>query len=321
MSISVIDAVSGAFERTRRMLFEPFDIGKWFVLGFCAWLANLGESGGGGGGFNYGTRTPMRPGAGRSDGFPLPPEIQAAIDWGEEHLFFVIAAAVALFVLLVAIWVVLTWLSSRGKFMFLDGVVKNRGAIVEPWRQFRTVANSLFWFRILVGAISLVLSLAIAALGVVIAWEDIQARQFGERAIIGLVTSGLLLVLWGFAAVLIALLLKDFVVPVMYLRGARTWAAWGIFGREILCGHVGAIIVFYLLKIVLAIGIAIIACLAMCFTCCIAALPYIGTVILLPVFVFERCYSLYFVQQVSPVWRLFQDEPPPYVPAASPPAA
>jgi hypothetical protein len=233
----------------------------------------------------------------------------------------VIAAAVALFVLLVAIWVVLTWLSSRGKFMFLDGVVKNRGAIVEPWRQFRTVANSLFWFRILVGAISLVLSLAIAALGVVIAWEDIQARQFGERAIIGLVTSGLLLVLWGFAAVLIALLLKDFVVPVMYLRGARTWAAWGIFGREILCGHVGAIIVFYLLKIVLAIGIAIIACLAMCFTCCIAALPYIGTVILLPVFVFERCYSLYFVQQVSPVWRLFQDEPPPYVPAASPPAA
>ena len=318
MSISVIDAVSGAFERTRRMLFEPFDIGKWFVLGFCAWLANLGESGGGGSGGGPGS-----PGGGSTGrgGGGLPPEFQAAIDWCEEHLLLVIALAVALFVLLVAIWVVLTWLSSRGKFMFLDGVVKNRGAIVEPWRRFRTVANSLFWFRIVVGAIALALFLTIAALGVVIAWEDIQAWQFGERAIIGLLTSGLLLVPWGFAAVLVALLLKDFVVPVMYLRGARTWAAWGIFGREILSGHVGAIIVFYLLKIALAIGMAMIACLATCCTCCIVAIPYIGTVILLPLFVFERCYSLYFVQQVSPAWRLFQDEPPPYVPAESPPAA
>jgi len=319
MSISVIEAVTGAYERTKRVLFEPFDIGKWFVLGFCAWLASLGEGGGGGSGVNF----PGSPGGGPGGrgGGGLPPEFRAAIDWCEEHLLLVIAAAVALFVLLVAIWVVVTWLSSRGRFMFLDGVVRNRGAIVEPWRRFRTVANSLFWFRILVGAIGLVLLGLIATLGVVIAWEDLCAWEFGRKALIGFVASMVMMLPLGLIGFLIGLLLKDFVVPVMYLRGARVLAAWGVFGREILSGHFGAIVLFYLLKIVLAIGMVVIACCATCATCCLAAIPYLGTVILLPLFVFERCYSLYFVQQVGPAWRIFQDEPPPYVPAEAPPAA
>ena len=48
--ISVTAPVGQALDRVKRMLFQPFDLGKWFVIGFCAWLAGLGESGGGGGG-------------------------------------------------------------------------------------------------------------------------------------------------------------------------------------------------------------------------------------------------------------------------------
>jgi len=44
---SVIEAIPAAFRRMARTLFQPFDVRKWFVLGFCAWLANLGEGGGG----------------------------------------------------------------------------------------------------------------------------------------------------------------------------------------------------------------------------------------------------------------------------------
>jgi hypothetical protein len=47
--ISVTEPVSPALERVKTMLFKPFDLGKWFTIGFCAWLAFLGESGGGGG--------------------------------------------------------------------------------------------------------------------------------------------------------------------------------------------------------------------------------------------------------------------------------
>ena len=51
--ISVVEPVSPALERVKQMLFKPFDLAKWITIGFCAWLAGLGESGGGGG-FNYG---------------------------------------------------------------------------------------------------------------------------------------------------------------------------------------------------------------------------------------------------------------------------
>jgi molecular chaperone DnaJ len=28
----------------KRVLFQPFDLGKWFVIGFAAWLAHLGDA-------------------------------------------------------------------------------------------------------------------------------------------------------------------------------------------------------------------------------------------------------------------------------------
>jgi hypothetical protein len=34
-------------------------------------------------------------------------------------------------------------------------------------------------------------------------------------------------------------------------------------------------------------------------------LPYIGTVILLPAYVFMRCYTLYYIEQFGEPWRLF----------------
>jgi hypothetical protein len=65
-------------------------------------------------------------------------------------------------------------------------------------------------------------------------------------------------------------------------------------------------------------GVGLVALIAMCATCCITALPYIGTVILLPAFVFMRCYTLSFLERFGPDWRLFAFEvspPPSAVPA------
>jgi hypothetical protein len=43
--ISVTLPVGQAMERVKRTLFQPFDLGKWFTIGFCAWLAGLGQRG------------------------------------------------------------------------------------------------------------------------------------------------------------------------------------------------------------------------------------------------------------------------------------
>lgn len=41
-----IAPTSRAFGRMTTILFRPFDLGKWFVLGFSAWLATLLDGGG-----------------------------------------------------------------------------------------------------------------------------------------------------------------------------------------------------------------------------------------------------------------------------------
>src|SRR5437870_1536294 len=129
MPISVIDPVSPAIERARRILFQPFDLGKWFVLGFSAWLAHLGE--GWGGGFNFRTGFPSGPPAGGGGGVPGPPggqspsPMQEMLDWLQAHLALIILVGIAVLLIIFIFGAVLTWLSSRGHFMFLDGVVRN----------------------------------------------------------------------------------------------------------------------------------------------------------------------------------------------------
>ncbi len=49
--------------------------------------------------------------------------------------------------------VVLLWVGCRGRFIFTDCIVRNRGAIAEPWREFRREGNSFFLFSLLVGLI------------------------------------------------------------------------------------------------------------------------------------------------------------------------
>lgn len=319
MAISVTQPIGAAIDRTGRILFKPFDAGKWFVLGFCAWLAYLGE---GGSHFNF--QVP-----GRGLGGPSGPfsggEFDEIIQWFQAHAALIISLVALGFVLILAIGYVLTWVQSRGKFMFLDGVVRNRGAVVEPWRKFRALGNSLFWFRIVLGLIGLGVFALTVLVGLAIAWPDIQAERFSGMALGGIAAAAVIFIPSTLILAVIGLFLEHFVIPVMYLRGVRTMKAWGLFRHEILAGHVGPIVLFYLMKIALGIAIGIIALVATCITCCLAALPYLGTVILLPLFVFGRCYSLCFLEQFGESWRFFAEDealppPPPPPPGAPVPA-
>ena len=79
---------------------------------------------------------------------------------------------------------------------------------------------------------------------------------------------------------------------------------------EILAGNLGTIILYFLMKIMLAIAVGIIAVISTCLTCCLAAIPYLGTVILLPLYVFTRCYPVCFLAQLGPNWQFFPPDPP-----------
>jgi len=51
--IEIFKPFGEAFELMKKILFQPFDLKKWLVIGFAAWLANFGAGGGGFGNFNY----------------------------------------------------------------------------------------------------------------------------------------------------------------------------------------------------------------------------------------------------------------------------
>ncbi len=296
--IEIFKPFGEAFELTKKILFQPFDVKKWFVIGFAAWLANLG----GGGGFNYQYNR-------REDVQKLNEAISQI-----SHPIVVIGICVLIGVVLVLI-VLFAWLRARGGFMFIDCIAKNRGVIAEPWRDFRKEGNSYFLFSLLVGFAFLIFA---ALLSLPFMLPIIRGVSFLHLHDIYLIST---IAAWAFVVILLVLawsLIANFMVPVMYVRRCQASEAFGIAVR-LVAAHPGEIFLYCLFLIVLGLATAIVACIATCVTCCIAAIPYIGTLILLPIFVLLRSFSLLFLRQFGPdydVWAGFM--PPEFSPILLP---
>lgn len=304
LEISVTAPLTQAIDRVKRVLFQPFDLGKWFVIGFCAWLAQLGESGGGGGGGNF------NPGAGNHNGNGLAQQFDHAKEYAMSNLYWIIPVAVAVLLLCVAFGLLFTWLNSRGKFMFLHCVALNKAEVALPWNKFAREANSLFWFRVVLGLIALVLILPVVGLGVFVGIATFGHGDITPGGVAGF--AGVVLV---FAAVMLVFLLirkftMDFVVPIMFVRGGTCREGWAAL-RQLMAGNPGNMLIYLLFQILihLVAGMLVLAVTVVtCCCCCLLLVPYISTVILLPVFVFHRAYSAYYIAQFGPEFDVFREE-------------
>jgi hypothetical protein len=214
---------------------------------------------------------------------------------------------------IIVLWFVFTWLSSRGRFMLLHCVAHNKAEVTNPWTKFRQHANSLFLFRIVLGLIGFItigppLLLAIGVIIMMIA---------GNGAIIigvlGAVVIGLIILVGAIIFALIRKFTMDFVVPIMFLRTTSCTAGWREF-LTILSVNKARFVLYILFQIVLAIVIGVIVWMGFCIGCCLCCvsflllIPYIGTVILLPVLVFKRAYSLLYLKQFGPEFDVFCSE-------------
>ena len=194
----------------------------------------------------------------------------------------------------IAIVVVLMWLSARGKFIFADCIVRNRGAIEEPWREFKREGNSYFLFSLLVAAIVLfIIGLATIPLWVPFALKGEAPEGVGLFVGIGLLA--LVALVMGVAFHVIS----SFMIPVMYRQRCGASAAFQA-TVQLIAGNIGVVILYVLFVLVLMLAFALVSCLATCLTCCIVAIPYLGTVIMLPAYVFFMSYLLLFVRQFGP---------------------
>jgi hypothetical protein len=296
--IQIFKPFGEAFELMKKILFQPFDLKKWFVIGFGAWLANLASSGGS---FNY-----------QFDRHDEVRKLNEAISQ-IPHSILVLGIALLIFFVF-ALIVLFAWLRARGHFMLIDCIVKNRGAIAEPWREFQKEGNGYFLFSLVFALIFVVVAAsAFLPLIIVAIKGDGHLNLHRDRLDI---YELLAIAVWAFVILLLIMvwaLIAGFMVPVMYRRRCRAYEGFRAV-VSLIAAHPGEIVLYCLFLIVLVVGTGLISCFAVCATCCVAALPYIGTVILLPVFVLLRSFSLVFLRQFGPdydVWATFM--PPEFL--------
>lgn len=310
--IEIFKPFGEAFELMNKILFKPFDLKKWFVIGFAAFLSGHFA----GVGLNF----PSPFGNFQSHRVTqevIPTHLEQWKPW-------LVAAVIVFALLFFALVIALTWLKARGNFIFTDCIVRNRGAIAGPWREYRKEGNSYFLFLLAVAFAVLLLAGLVLASVAGLVWLKQGAGETASIAAIGLIVS--LFVFWVSIIIFVSIA-TYFMVPVMYRRRYRAVEAFR--DVTILITHnVGSFLLFCLFGIVLILAVLMIGAIVTCATCCLAALPYVGTVILLPVFVCLHAFGLVFLRQFGPdydVWANFM--PPEFlpilsgVPAAPPPTA
>lgn len=99
--LSVIEPITPAIQRTKRILFEPFQLNKWLRLGFCAFLMGLMQPGGFGVGGGQGIDSDVEDGNGQE-------RIDAVTPWIQEHLALILVVGSLLVLLLTVLGLVFT---------------------------------------------------------------------------------------------------------------------------------------------------------------------------------------------------------------------
>lgn len=290
--IQIIAPFKAALEWMKMMLFQPFDLAKWLTIAFAAFLAghwsnnfqvtrfgNMSQ-------WNYRfQRNGVTP-----DGFS---DIQP---W-----LIALIAGLVLFGLIIGI--VLAWVSARGRFLFTDCIVKNRGAIAEPWREYRREGNSYFLFSLFVGFCFLVLLGLLALCGWLLFGGMSGRNNDGGVSVVFIVLAAVAALFWIVLSILFGLV-SHFMVPVMYRQ--RCSAREAFFDVvKLIAAHPGPFVLFALFSVALVVALAIVGTTVACVTCCIGGLPYISTAILLPAIVWLAAYKLLFIRQFGDAYDVW----------------
>jgi hypothetical protein len=250
---SAVESISPAFARTKQLLFRPFRFGLWARLAVVALIT--GEAGSVGGGSSIPNLNNNRGGGDQLTGaahfFSEPgwDQIQPYLGW------IVLGAVLALAVLL--LWI---YSDSVYRFILLDAVVSGQCRLRDGWRRWREAGRRYFVWVIAFGFGAFLVVGVVAGIPALLAyragWFEKPEENLGR-----LIGGGILLALVVIAMVavfaIIDMLGRDFLVPVMAFENVGAMEGW-----ERLLAMMGAeksaYAVYVFMKIVLAMGSAII---------------------------------------------------------------
>ena len=263
MPISAVDTISLALEHTKRQLFQPFRFGQWTRLAFVGLLA--GELGSGGNlNLNSG-----RGGGAHPLGFP---KIDPAILVG--LIGTIIITGLVLFI-------VFLYISSVMRFVLFDGILKKECHIREGWNKRQGIAWPYFLWQIGFTLVTFAVAVILFGIPAFFAYTAGWFR-YPKEHIAGLVLGGIIVVclfiVFCIVVAVVHVMTKDFVIPQMALEGIGPIEAW----RRLLPtleAEKGGYAAYIGMKIVLAIGAAILVTIATVILGLLVAIPVIGVVV------------------------------------------
>jgi hypothetical protein len=250
--LSAVDSIAPAFAHTKQQLFAPFRLQRWARLALVCLLT--GEfAGGGGGGSSGNFHFPISQGKGGKHLLALP-----HIDWGKFLPWLPwIIAGVVLLLLLIFLWI---YVASVYRFLLFDSVLHDRCELKGSWTRWEPCGRRYFYWSLVVFVVSTVGSGLLIGAPLFIAWRAGLFHHPGEHLVV-LILGGaaLLFILIAFfvSTAIVALFAKDFCVPIMAMENVGALNAWRRL-LPMLAAEKIAFTGYVLMKIVLAIGSAII---------------------------------------------------------------
>jgi len=318
MNISLSTPIQKAFEQIKKILFTPFAPEIWIYLGFSAWLSSLTETG-----FKFYLPGNFYEGPIFHGTEKHKLDFESLVRQIEKiDLDFVLPLAGIILVTLLGVYLLLSWIAARGKFMFLENTVLIQKAVKAPWIANRSLANSLFIWKLILGLLSFIIYIPVFLLTALSLFDFFKNLLPGlspdwvawvpviNSAGLAILIPANIILLIIFA--LIFMTLEDFIIPLMWKHRQNTLAAVQLFIPE-LKRNAGNFIVYFLFRWILMLASGVIVFLVVIFTCCIAgcllAIPLVGTILLLPVHLLFRLFSVYYLGQSGDDYNLFGNVP------------
>ena len=250
MPISAVDAITPAFEHARQQLLRPFRAGQWAKLALVGLLA--GEMGsGGGGGCNPGSFRMPHPNSSQRLLEGALPSINPALT--ASLIAVLIVTGFVLFILFI-------YVNSVMRFVLFDSVVAKECRIGQSWMRRQGPGRRLFVWQILLALVSImgftILIGIPAGFAFLVGWLRDPKAHMAPLILGGLVLFFVLL-LFVVVQLVVHVMTKDFVVPQMALEDISAIEGWRRLWPRIK-GEIGGYAAYIGMKIVMAIGAAII---------------------------------------------------------------
>ena len=351
MAKSAVDVIGSAFEHTKQQLTQPFRFGQWARLALLGLATGEISSGGGCSNFRGLSDLPSKiPSHSESFADPASALSRLGLDWAT--IASIIVVAVVGFLVLGLVWI---YVASVSRFVLFESVLRKHCELGAGWQRWQAQGLRFFVWQL---ALSM-LSLAVAAVLFIPLLLPVLATMRnnqppGPAMLLALVPMFLVFGAFALVMMLIAVLAKDFVVPLMAVDNIGVLDGWrrlvamiktealayaGYVGMKIVLA-IGSAVVFGILggiaTIVVLVPVVILGVItvivakgagldwnAFTITAAIvvgvillAVLLYVVALVCVPVAVFFPAYAMYFFAERYPALYALLYPPPP---AAQPP--